>query len=54
VRIYGRDYVDRLAEAGFVVEESAADDLLSAEEIELMALQNAGELFVCTKRKTGE
>ena len=52
VRIYGRDYVDRLVEAGFVVEESTAGDLLSDEEIKLMALRNAGELFVCTKRKT--
>jgi SAM-dependent methyltransferase len=54
VRIYGRDYVHRLAEAGFVVEESVAADLLSEDEIELMALRNAGELFVCTKRTTGE
>ena len=31
-RVYGRDYDQRLAEAGFVVERIAVSDLLSLEE----------------------
>jgi predicted SAM-dependent methyltransferase len=49
VRIYGRDYVDRVREAGFVVKITVASDFLSNEEIETMALENAGEIYHCMK-----
>lgn len=39
-RIYGRDYDDRLREAGFRVERIACEDMLSSEERRLYATGN--------------
>ena len=39
-RVYGRDYDQRLAEAGFVVERIAVSDLLSPEECRRHAVGN--------------
>jgi SAM-dependent methyltransferase len=50
VRIYGRDFVDRLREAGFDVTITEASDFLSQQEIETMALDGAGEIYHCMKR----
>lgn len=51
VRRYGRDYIDRLREAGFSVEMIRADDFLTTDEIERTAVggSTAGEVFHCTK-----
>lgn len=52
VRIYGKDFVDRLREAGFAVDVRLPWDLYGDEERERMGLTKAcGEIFVC--RKTG-
>jgi ubiquinone/menaquinone biosynthesis C-methylase UbiE len=50
VRKYGRDYVDRLREAGFTVEITKVDDLVCADEVVRMGLTPAsGEVYHCTK-----
>ena len=49
VRIYGRDFADRLKEAGFEVRVTVATDFLSRQEIVTMACDNAGEIFHCIK-----
>lgn len=51
VRRYGRDYPDRLREAGFDVEMVEARDFLESDRIERMAITPAaGEIFVCRKQ----
>jgi SAM-dependent methyltransferase len=51
VRVYGPDYVDRLAEAGFRVERFSARDVLAESELERhgLARGRGGEVFLCTK-----
>lgn len=50
VRSYGRDYPDRLREAGFNVHISTPADLATAADIQRMGLSPAsGEIYVCTK-----
>jgi len=50
VRRYGRDYPDRLREAGFDVEEIAAGDFLDAAQVERMGITPAaGEIFFCRR-----
>ena len=51
VRRYGRDFVDRLKEAGFHVNVTAARDFLSDDEVVRIAIRNAltGEVFHCSK-----
>jgi SAM-dependent methyltransferase len=51
VRRYGRDYVDRLHEAGFNVEIIRVDDVAHSDEMLRMGLTPAsGEIYHCTKR----
>lgn len=51
VRLYGRDAVERLREAGFDVVTISADEIVSADEAEVMGLtESAGFIFFCTKR----
>ena len=49
VRTYGRDYVDRLREAGFVVEEDHFIERFSSEEIERYGLDKDEVIFLCTR-----
>ena len=50
VRAYGRDYPDRLREAGFQVHIHTPADLATAEDITRMGLSPAsGEIYACTK-----
>jgi SAM-dependent methyltransferase len=50
VRRYGRDYVDRLREAGFSVEVLTANDLTTAQNIDRMRLtEAAGQIHVCRR-----
>lgn len=50
VRRYGRDYIDRLSEAGFTVEVTKVNDLVQSGEAILMGLTPAsGEIYYCTK-----
>ena len=50
VRNYGKDYVDRLREAGFTVTVSAPGDIFTAQEREQMGLTDAcGDIYFCTK-----
>lgn len=52
VRIYGRDFIDRLREAGFEVEIYLAREMYSEQERERMGLGKAsGEAFICRKDK---
>jgi SAM-dependent methyltransferase len=44
VRLYGWDYVDRLEDAGFVVQVERPEDLFDAETIERCRLKKFGEL----------
>jgi len=48
VRIYGRDYLARLGEAGFKVESLACRDLLDASTIARESLVPDEEIFRCT------
>lgn len=49
VRCYGPDYVDRLRESGFYVQEFVPSELFSAEEIAVYGLgAAAGEICLCT------
>jgi SAM-dependent methyltransferase len=50
VRIYGRDYIDRLRSAGFEVEEVCPSDFLNhAEMIRMGITTAAGDLYLCKK-----
>jgi SAM-dependent methyltransferase len=49
VRLYGLDYVDRLKQNNFEVSCTYAKDFLSQEEMELMGVTDAGEIYFCTK-----
>ena len=50
VRVYGKDYTDRLRQSGFDVEEVKPGDFLDAEEIKRMGItSSAGSLFICYK-----
>lgn len=50
VRIYGPDYVDRLREAGFIVEVIKVSDLADADGAVTMGLTPAsGDIYYCTK-----
>jgi len=50
VRRYGPDYVERLREAGFIVNVTRAGDLATPEDIVRMALTEAcGDIYFCTK-----
>ncbi|PJA31789.1 MAG: methyltransferase type 11, partial [Zetaproteobacteria bacterium CG_4_9_14_3_um_filter_53_7] len=51
VRNYGRDYVDRLREAGFDVSVILPGDFMTGEEIVRMGITPAaGEIYLCSKR----
>lgn len=51
VRLYGPDYMERLAEAGFCVQLSKPSDFLTPEEIEHMGITSAaGDIYFCTKQ----
>jgi SAM-dependent methyltransferase len=51
VRVYGPDYLDRLREAGFVVQLARVGDLADGEQAVRMGLSAAsGEIYYCTKR----
>ncbi|MEE9571915.1 MAG: class I SAM-dependent methyltransferase [Candidatus Neomarinimicrobiota bacterium] len=50
VRRYGIDYIDRLREAGFIVEISKVSDLVRSDEVVKMGLTSAsGNIYYCTK-----
>ena len=49
VRLYGRDYRERLEEAGFTVSVERPTDRLSAEEIERQALDVEEEIYLARK-----
>lgn len=51
VRIYGRDYVTRLREAGFTVEELACSRVLDTATVDREALVRDEEIFRCTRSK---
>lgn len=51
VRQYGRDYVERLREAGFTVRVIEAADLYDRRQVVRMGIGGAvGEIYYCTKR----
>ena len=52
VRVYGRDYVDRLYDTGFSVTTTYAKDFLNESDMEKFGLNNgaAGEIYFCTKK----
>lgn len=51
VRIYGRDYIDRLRSVGFEVEEVRPSDFLTNAEVIRMGITTAaGDLYLCKKR----
>ena len=48
VRRYGPDYIDRLGEAGFIVDMITVEDLVTPEEAERMGLTaGSGEIYFC-------
>jgi hypothetical protein len=49
VRLYGKDYPARLAEAGFSVTQVGADEFLDVKAIAEYRLLSAEKLFVCSK-----
>jgi len=50
VRRYGKDYIDRLREAGFTVDVTTVEELVHADEAFRMGLsQECGEIYYCTK-----
>lgn len=50
VRIYGRDFVDRLKKGGFEVKVIAPSDFLNNDEILQMGISaESGEIYYCTK-----
>jgi SAM-dependent methyltransferase len=52
IRMYGRDYIDRLKEAGFHVEHSTALDLAGSHGVKMMALTDTygSDIYYCIKR----
>jgi SAM-dependent methyltransferase len=51
VRIYGKDFVDRVKKNGFNVTVVHHADFLSPHEVQLMGITSfAGEIFFCTKK----
>jgi hypothetical protein len=46
VRVYGQDFIDRLASAGFLVSQVNPPDICSDESISRMRLKN-DTIFVC-------
>jgi SAM-dependent methyltransferase len=53
VRRYGRDYADRLIEAGFEVRVMGAAELVGAENIDRFGVGNGDEVFFCRKAPIG-
>jgi ubiquinone/menaquinone biosynthesis C-methylase UbiE len=52
IRRYGRDFIDRLREAGFTVKVIRADDMFNKEDIALMGLTPfSGNIYYCSKSK---
>jgi ubiquinone/menaquinone biosynthesis C-methylase UbiE len=52
IRMYGRDYIDRLHEAGFTVKIEKVSELFSTYEIERMGLTTGcGDIYFCTKHQ---
>jgi predicted SAM-dependent methyltransferase len=50
VRIYGRDFIDRLKKAGFKVKVISPSDFLNKDEIIQMGITaESGEIYYCTK-----
>lgn len=50
VRVYGIDYVNRLREAGFIVEISEVSDIVQSDEVIKMGLASSScKIFYCTK-----
>ena len=50
VRNYGPDYIERLLEAGFLVEKIPPIEILTAAQIKTLGLgKEAGEIFLCRK-----
>ena len=49
VRVYGRDYKDRLADAGFTVEVDRYAERLPPEVVQTYGLKRHGEIYFCTK-----
>ena len=49
VRIYGKDYFDRLKEAGFNVETTKASSILTKEQITDMALHEVEDVIIAKK-----
>ena len=50
VRVYGRDYKERLEEAGFLVNIDTFVKKFSSEEIFKYGLRTAEDIFLCTKK----
>ena len=49
VRRYGKDYIDRLREAGFKVREIKVQDIFSFDDAQILGLTPAsGEIYFCT------
>jgi hypothetical protein len=49
VRIYGKDYKDRLKEAGFFIDESYFLEWLENENVKKYSLLANEDIFYCTK-----
>jgi predicted SAM-dependent methyltransferase len=49
VRRYGRDYVDRLREAGFRVTAASASEVVGADQVERLGVGNGDAIFLCEK-----
>jgi hypothetical protein len=49
VRIYGKDIIQRLTNAGFCVKEFVTEDLVPSEDIERMGLISGEIIFLCEK-----
>lgn len=49
VRLYGHDFIDRIAEAGFKVEKTGVSDLATGAEALKMGLKKSDHIFFCTK-----
>jgi ubiquinone/menaquinone biosynthesis C-methylase UbiE len=50
VRIYGRDFRQRLARAGFAVSVDRPQDRLNREDLEFCGLQAGEHIFLCRKK----